>query len=208
MKLLSLILAIVVAVLLGLQWWPELAAQQEFLTNSAFGTAILLSVTTALCLRENRKVPGKPTVAPVAAAVLQPMTPTASEIDGVEAVGLLSALQESGRLVDFLMDDISSFQDAQVGAAARIVHQGCRSVLEQSFAISPVCESAEGAIISVPVSYRGDEYRLSGSLSGNPPFAGTVLHRGWKTAHVKLPRTVVPDGLLPNIAPAEVEVAS
>ena len=148
-----------------------------------------------------------PTVTPV--AVAPPVVNSGNgHTEGAEAIGLLSALQEQGRLVDFLMDDITSYPDAQVGAAARIVHHGCRAVLNQHFAITPVCESAEGAMISVPVSFRGDEYRLSGSLSGSAPFTGSVVHRGWKTSKVKLPRTVVPAGVLPNIAPAEVEVKS
>ena len=208
MKIFSLILAILVAALLGLLWLPELAAHRDLLTTAALGGAVLLVVTTALGMKRDQQLPRKPVVSPVAASVPQASASSASQAEGVEAIGLLSAFQENGRLVDFLMDDITAFQDAQVGAAARIVHQGCRSVLEQTFAIAPVCESAEGATISVPVSYRGDEYRLSGSLSGTPPFTGTVMHRGWKTAHVKLPRTVVPEGQLPNIAPAEVEVAS
>ena len=204
MKFLSLILAIFVAVLLGLLWVPALAPQKELLSGGALGSAVLLIGALAIGVKSREKVQ-RPAVTPVAAAP-QPASSVTSGLEGVEAVGLLSALQENGRLVDFLMDDITAYPDAQVGAAARIVHQGCRAVLDRSFAVAPACESAEGATISVPISYRGDEYRLSGSLSGEPPFTGTIVHRGWKTPKVRLPHMVVPDGQLPNIAPTEVEV--
>ena len=46
-----------------------------------------------------------------------------------EVVNFLAILQEQGRLVDFLMDDIKGYSDAQVGAAARVLHEGCRAVL-------------------------------------------------------------------------------
>lgn len=207
MKFLPLILAILAAVLLGLQWVPDLAAHQELLKASATGAVLLLIVSLLLALKKGDNAPA-PAVAPVPVAPPHAAGPSGDHVTGTEAIGLLSAFQENGRLVDFLMDDITAYSDEQVGAAARIVHQGCRGVLDQHFSIRPVCESAEGATISVPVSYRGDEYRLSGSLAGSAPFSGTVVHRGWKSGEVNLPRIVVPDGQLPNIAPAEVEVRS
>src|SRR5580704_17185900 len=45
------------------------------------------------------------------------------------ALQLLSLLQREGRLVDFLQQEIASFPDADVGAAARVVHEGCRKAL-------------------------------------------------------------------------------
>jgi hypothetical protein len=205
-KFLPLILAFVAAILLGLLWFPALAPQKEVLTIAATAVVVVL-IGALLATVRKEESPRAPAVSPVP-VVAPAATSSQGHAEGAEAIGLLSALQENGRLVDFLMDDITAYPDAQVGAAARIVHHGCRAVLDQHFAITPVCESAEGATISVPVSFRGDEYRLSGSLSGSAPFTGAVVHRGWKTSKVKLPRTVVPAGQLPNIAPAEVEVKS
>ncbi|MDA0813235.1 MAG: DUF2760 domain-containing protein [Verrucomicrobia bacterium] len=206
-KFLPLILAFVAAILLGLLWVPALAPQKEVLTLAA--TAAVVALIGALLASGKKEESQRPSSAVSPVPVVAPAaTSSQGHADGAEAIGLLSALQENGRLVDFLMDDITAYADAQVGAAARIVHHGCRAVLDQHFAITPVCESAEGATISVPVSFRGDEYRLSGRLSGPAPFTGAVVHRGWKASKVKLPRTVVPAGQLPNIAPAEVEVRS
>ncbi|MBV8815569.1 MAG: DUF2760 domain-containing protein, partial [Verrucomicrobia bacterium] len=42
-------------------------------------------------------------------------------------------------------------------------------------------------------------------ISGDPPFTGKLIHKGWKTDYVKLPRSTKTEGL-PAIAPAEVEL--
>lgn len=206
-RFLPLIIAGIVLLLLGLLWVPALSGQGHILAGAATGFAALLVALTISALRGGDPSVRRPAVSPVPAVVPEsPAAAAASHAKGTEAIGLLAAFQENGRLVDFLMDDIAAYDDAQVGAAARIVHQGCRTVLDQNFAVKPACESAEGAIISVPKSYCGDEYRLSGSLVGEPPFTGTVVHRGWKASMLRLPRTVAPAGRVPNIAPTEVEV--
>ena len=97
-------------------------------------------------------------------------------------------LQEKGRLVDFLMDDINPYSDAQVGAAARVVHAGCKDVLQEHFRINPVRTEQEGSTVQVPAGYSADEYRLVGRIAGPAPFSGVLVHRGWKTDMVKLPQ--------------------
>jgi len=124
-----------------------------------------------------------------------------------EIVYFLAMLQEKGRLVDFLMDDINAYGDAQVGAAARVVHAGCKRVLEEHFSINPVRTEQEGSRVQVPAGYSADEYRLVGKISGSAPFSGVLVHRGWKTDMVNLPQLLRgPADPLPAIAPAEVEV--
>lgn len=124
-----------------------------------------------------------------------------------EVVTLLSVFQEKGRLIDFLMDDIAAYSDAQVGAAARVVHQGCAAALGQYFSISPVSGENEGSQVTVPSDAPDGFYRLSGKVQGNAPFSGKLVHKGWKTDSVRLPRVLAPDeSRLPAIAPAQVEV--
>jgi Domain of unknown function (DUF2760) len=103
------------------------------------------------------------------------------------------------------MEDVTPYEDAEVGAAARVIHQGCRQVLQEYFNISPISEAQEGAQVTVPAGYSPDRYRLVGKLTGEQPFTGTLLHKGWKTEFVKLPRIVTKERL-PSIAPAEVEL--
>jgi hypothetical protein len=138
----------------------------------------------------------------------QPMpVPAAGNQAEAEIVSFLALLQERGRLVDFLMEDITSYDDAQVGAAARVVHDGCKAALREHFNIRSVREENEGSSVTIPVGYAADEYRLIGNIRGAGPFSGTLVHRGWKTEWVKLPRIVrVDPDRLPTIAAAEVEL--
>ena len=81
-------------------------------------------------------------------------------------------LQDKGWLVDFLMDDINAYSDAQVAVAARDVHAGCKGVLQDHFAINPVRTEPEGSTAQVPAGYSADEYRLVGKIAGSAPFSG------------------------------------
>ena len=133
--------------------------------------------------------------------------PAAGNQAEAEIVSFLAILQQRGRLVDFLMEDITTYDDAQVGAAARVVHEGCKSALREHFEIRSVREENEGSSVTIPAGYAADEYRLVGSIRGAGPFSGALVHRGWKTEGVKLPRIVrVDPDRLPAIAPAEVEL--
>jgi hypothetical protein len=153
----------------------------------------------------------KRTAAPVAKPEAEPVRPApppaAPARAEPEIVSFLAILQEKGRLVDFLMDDINAYGDAQVGAAARVVHAGCKSVLQEHFTIRPLRAEPEGATVQVPAGYAADEYRLVGKVAGQAPFTGVLVHRGWRTEAVKLPRLLhAADGRLPAVAPAEVEL--
>lgn len=124
-------------------------------------------------------------------------------------IHFLSLLQQRGRFIDFVMDDISTYDDAQVGAASRVVQQGCAAVLREHFTIAPIHAGAEGEPIVLEKEYHPDRYRLVGKVLGGPPFKGVVLHRGWKTREMTLPTRVHGAGDLGDrdvIAPAEVEV--
>ena len=125
-----------------------------------------------------------------------------------EIVAFVGMLQDKGRIVDFLMEDIASVDDSQLAAAARVVHQGCREVLRGHFQIVPVTTASEGSPVTVPSGPDADEYRLVGKIAGSPPFTGKLVHKGWKTTTVRLPRIVrASSERLPVIAPAEVELA-
>jgi len=127
-----------------------------------------------------------------------------------ELVNLLSLLQEKGRLVDFLMDDITSYPDAQVGAASRVVHQGCAAVLRDYFEIAPVQAGQEGGQLELRHDYDPTRYRLVGKVGGAAPFRGTLLHHGWIVNRISLPRVVKSGESLEQhrvIAPAEVELS-
>ncbi|HVZ07281.1 DUF2760 domain-containing protein [Rhodopila sp.] len=174
------------------------------LSAAALGLAIIALVAVAALQRGPTSVQ-----APVAEAVrpAPPEPATATKQADAEIVAFLGLLQAKGRLVDFLMDNINAYNDAQVGAAARVVHAGCRAVLDEHFQIVPIRTEKEQSRIEVPTGYAADEYRLLGKLTGQPPFTGALVHHGWRTDVVKLPAILRgPADRLPAIAPAEVEL--
>ncbi|GAC1605693.1 MAG: DUF2760 domain-containing protein [Myxococcales bacterium] len=121
------------------------------------------------------------------------------------ALHLLALLQREGRLLDFCEEELTGFSDADVGAAARTVHAGCRKLLRQSLALVPVRAEAEGAAVVVEPGFDARAVRLTGSVVGSPPFRGTLRHHGWRAAEVKLPHP--PRGEAATVlAPAEVEL--
>jgi len=121
------------------------------------------------------------------------------------ALHLLAILQRDGRLVDFLQEDIAGATDDQVGAAARVVHEGCRKSLARYLELAPVRPEEEGATVQIPAGFDPAEVRLTGNVSGQPPFRGRLAHAGWRAVEVKLP-TLAPGQDPSVIAPAEVEV--
>jgi hypothetical protein len=190
--------------LLGLNALSLLAAASDLhLYFTGASLAIALGLLVAILLNrgegtglESRTETAKPI--PV---------PAASNQAEAEIVSFLATFQERGRLIDFLMDDITTYDDAQVGAAARVVHQGCKAALQEHFEIRPIREEGEGSSVTIAAGYPADEYRLIGKISGPGPFSGTLVHHGWKTDSVKLPRIVrVDPDRLPTIAPAEIEL--
>src|SRR6185503_15642844 len=51
------------------------------------------------------------------------------------ALQLLGLFQREARLVDFLREEIATYEDAAIGAAVRDIHKGCRKVLDEHFAV-------------------------------------------------------------------------
>jgi hypothetical protein len=183
---------------------PSVSAVQPtvLVASFALGLIALIGILLAPTIAE----PAPPT-APVAEAVRPaPPVPATTQADA-EIIGFLAMLQAKGRLVDFLMDNINAYPDAQVGAAARVVHAGCKSILDECFRIQPIRAEPEQSKVEVPAGYGADEYRLLGKIGGQAPFTGTLVHHGWKTDFVKLPTMLRSSSdRLPAIAPAEVEL--
>jgi hypothetical protein len=134
-------------------------------------------------------------------------TRSAPPPERVHASGLmlLAAFQREGRFVDFLQQDVAGFSDEEVGAAARFVHGGCRKALQQFFEISPATADAEGGPMTVAAGFDAQRIRLTGNVSGQPPFKGVLKHHGWIATEVRMPS--ISETLDPRvIAPAEVEL--
>jgi hypothetical protein len=143
--------------------------------------------------------PAAPVKAPESAKAIAPEKTHAS------GLFVLSVLQQDGRLIDFLQQDVTSFSDEEVGAAARVVHGGCRKALERLIAVAPVLKDAEGSNVTVPAGFDSSRIRLTGNVAGQPPYKGSLKHHGWAATQVKFP--ILSDAIdYRVVAPAEVEL--
>ena len=142
-----------------------------------------------------------PTVAPAPTPAPTPLrvpTPDA-------ALQLLTLFQREARLIDFAHENLGAYSDADIGAAARVVHEGCARVLREHFTIEPVRSEAEGARITLNEGFDAASVRLTGNVVGTAPFNGTLSHRGWRAASVTLPQLAERHDAH-VLAPAEVEL--
>ncbi|WP_432823492.1 DUF2760 domain-containing protein [Trichloromonas sp.] len=184
-----------------LQLSPAMNSQLQLATVALLALAALLQLIGLL-----RRKPAAAEAPPVPIAKAAPAVtqPPAESVAQAQVVQFLARLQEKGRLVDFAMDDITPYSNEEIGAGARVVHQGCREVLKELFEIQAVHLGDEGETLSLAADFDARAYRLVGKVPEQPPFTGTVLHRGWKTSKVALPRLT--DTAREVIAPAEVEI--
>ena len=139
---------------------------------------------------------------PVAA---EPARPLLREAAPDSALQLLALLQQEGRFVDFLQENVTAYSDAEIGGAARVVHEGCHKILRDYLQIQPVREEAEGARLTLPTGFDPVAVRLSGNVVGQPPFTGTLVHRGWQVTEIHLPK-LTENREVRILAPAEVEL--
>ncbi len=121
------------------------------------------------------------------------------------ALQLLGLMQREARFVDFIQEEVAPYTDAEIGAAARVVHEGCRKVLREHFAVQPVRSEAEGSRITLQAGFDAAAVRLTGNVVGQAPFTGTLGHRGWQVTQVKLPQ-LTDTQAAKIIAQAEVEL--
>jgi hypothetical protein len=186
------------------RFWMAFVCFWEILFRPAFARALLPTY------RERKQLPPRTEVSPQpAAAALSEPAPQAPEKTPervhASALWMLAALQREGRLIDFLQEDVTSFTDSEVGAAARVVHGGCRKVLTEYFLVEPVLSEPEGAQVTVPSGFDAERIRLTGKVAGQPPFAGALKHHGWVTRQVRFP--TFSEKIDPRVlAPAEVEL--
>ena len=126
--------------------------------------------------------------------------PQSGPADG--AVQILSVLQRDARLVDFLMEDVSTYSDEQVGAAVRDVQQQSRQTLERYLQLQPVIDGVEGDFTKT-AGLAASSIKLVGNVPPSGKAAGGLLrHKGWKAEKVDLP--ALPPGNV--LAPAEIEI--
>ncbi len=142
----------------------------------------------------------QPKLPPKAEPKPEPKAPSADA-----ALQLLALLQREGRFVDFLEEDVASFADADIGAAARVVHAGCRKAIRDHVKLEPVRMEEEGARVTLEAPLDAAAVKLTGNVQGKGPYSGTLRHRGWRAADITMP-TAVEGHDAHILAQAEVEL--
>lgn len=118
---------------------------------------------------------------------------------------LLAVLQRQGRLVDFLYEDLDVYEDAQIGAAVRGIHENCKKVITKNLSLKAVIDGTEGEEVTIEEGFDPAAVKLTGNVTGKPPFRGILRHRGWRTDKIEMPVLAdTQDAAV--IAPAEVDI--
>jgi Domain of unknown function (DUF2760) len=104
------------------------------------------------------------------------------------ALQVLSLLQKEARFIDFIKEDLTTYSDADIGAAARVVHEGCSKAIKAHFTLAPVRNEQEGSRLTLPVGFDAAAVRLTGNIVGSPPFTGSLVHKGWQVTEIHLPK--------------------
>jgi hypothetical protein len=122
-----------------------------------------------------------------------------------DPIRFLTLLQRDGRLIDFLLEDVTAASDGDLGAGVREIHRLCQKALSEHLVLEPVLPQEENTPVEVPVGFDPSAIRLTGAVTGAPPFRGTLKHRGWRVKEIRLgPLAEGQDHFV--VQPAEVEV--
>ena len=189
------------------RFWLAFVCFWRIWANPAFAQAVfpLKEADAAGQLPAGTPPSGQP-AGPQVPEKKEPVAALPPEREHAPALQFLAMLQREGRLIDFLQEDVAAFPDADVGAAARIVHEGCRKVLRQYLTLEPVLPQSEGDRVNVPAGFDAQRIRLTGNVAGQPPYTGALKHHGWVTTAVKFPSTSA--AMDPRVlSPAEVELS-
>ncbi len=145
--------------------------------------------------------------APAATPAASPKKPKANPTPArSDAISLLAALQREARLLDLVNESLDGYTDAQIGGAARDVLRDTRAVLERMFALQPLTDAQDGQSVETPAKFDPAEYRLTGNVSGDAPFNGTLTHHGWQATRCEVPKYNGSGSAALVIAPIELEI--
>lgn len=103
------------------------------------------------------------------------------------AIYTLVLLQREGRLVDFLMESVDSYEDSQIGAAVRRIHANCNRSLKEYFKLKHIVDTPEGSGFQVDGKLDRARIKMVGNVPDMIPFHGVVQHCGWEASKIDLP---------------------
>jgi hypothetical protein len=195
-------------------WHVCLAGTVVLLSLILIVLLLLMVIGRARCKKKSAMQPAEPVVkivekiVEVEKLVVQAPAPepvVLKEATPDAALQLLGLLQKEARFIDFIKEDIAAFSDADIGVAARVVHEGCNKAINEHFTLAAVRNEQEGSKITLPEGFDAASVRLTGNIVGAAPFTGTLVHKGWQVTSIRLPKLTVGHNAA-IVAPAEVEL--
>ncbi len=190
---------------------------QEFWLGASAGAAILFALVAVLLFAAGGartglglKALGRTLRSAEFAAKIEPLLqarpePLKPPKPSGAPLRMLAVLQREGRLLDFLMEDIAAYPDAQVGFAVREMHKQCQDALTKALELEPVLPQAQDETVEVPAGFDPSAVRLTGNVTGTPPFKGVLKHSGWRVKQLRV--AAPPEGVDEFVLmPAEVEI--
>jgi hypothetical protein len=161
--------------------------------NILFSGRLSDSAITGLGLSRRAAAPAAPAAPPA---------PVAKVSDG--ALQILAILQRDSRLLDFLMEDLTTYSDDQIGGAVRELHDQCRDSVSRYVTLQPVIDGVEGTFAQA-TSKDPNVVKFVGNVPATPPSGGMLRHKGWRAVKVDLPALAAKQDAT-ILAPAEIEV--
>ena len=149
------------------------------------------------------KITGEKTTAIFPEAKIQPSPKPSLQQNA--AITLLAALQREARFIDFIQEPLSGFSDAQIGAAARTVHDDCAKVLQRFFDLQPVIDQPDESPVEITAE-NASMFQLTGNLNQPFPCQGKLIHPGWKAAKTDLPTWDGQPETALIVTPSEIEI--
>lgn len=174
-----------------------------------YGRRLKYAFRTFFSILDHSRIPDDVKEAMAGRAAPSTVAPTPAPVPpppdtGDRALQMLALLQRDGRLIDFLMEDLGAYSDAQIGTAVRDVHAGCRASLQRYLTLEPVLEGDEGGATTLARGADPARIKVVGHASGAAPIRGVLRHRGWEATRIELPP--LPATGRSIVAPAEIEV--
>ena len=160
----------------------------SFFRRIGLAFSVLFNAERAAQLQRDEAEDEQPAANTQTPPAAEPQPVIVRETTPEAALQLLGLLQREARFVDFVQEDVAAYSDADIGAAARVVHEGCRKVLGEHFSIEPVRSESEGSRITLAEGFDAAAVRLTGKVVGKPPFTGSLGHRGWRVTDTRLPK--------------------
>lgn len=136
---------------------------------------------------------------------LTPPPPPPPPKPSPEPLLLLTLMQREGRLIDFLLENVDGADNETLGAGVRTIHQACQKVLREHLDLEPVIKGEEKSIVTVPAGFDPSAIRLTGNVTGSPPFKGSLEHHGWRVTKIKVNKPAEGQDAF-VVQPAEVEL--